>query len=176
MTSRCSCVVRSGCWGHPLLITEHHAFIKRQRDSSPYTATQAAGISPGAFCLLCSCELSLCPSFCNEISTCGDKIPFFSVTLQTTGCVLGVMPVNRSNAGIQESKSSSWGNSSGKRRKLKKVKWPWWTAIEGKKWGKKKKGRLIGKGLMCESNIKYEKYKKRSGKTIKIRNKQKEKA
>lgn len=76
VTSSCSCVVCSGYWGHPPLITEHHAFIMRQRDSSPSTATQAAGISPAAFCFLCSCELSLYPPFCNGVSTCGEKILF----------------------------------------------------------------------------------------------------
>lgn len=116
------------CWPQWLLRAsstdiKHPAFTTRQQGSSPYTATQAAGISPAAFCLLCSCELAFCPSFCNGTSTCGDKIPFYSVTLQTTGCVLGVMPVSRSNSGILESESSPWGNSSGK-RKLKKVVGP----------------------------------------------------
>lgn len=116
------------CWPQWLLRasstdTKHSAFITGQQSSSPYNATQAAGISPAAFCILCSFELSLCPSFCNGTSTCRDKIPFYSVTLQTTGCVLGVMSISRSNAGILESESSPWGNSSGK-RKLKKVMGP----------------------------------------------------
>jgi len=41
---------------------------------------------------------------------------------------------------------------------------------------KKKEGKLIGKGLMCESNIKYKKRKKRNGKTKTRNNKQKGKA
>lgn len=98
------------CWPQWLLRAsftdiKHPAFITRQQSSSPYNATQAAGISPAAF-VFSALLNSLCPSFCNGTSTCRDKIPFYSVTLQTTGCVLGVMFTSRSNAGILESESS----------------------------------------------------------------------
>lgn len=118
MTTSSSSTAHSACWGHLPLKIKHHVFI-RQWGSSPHAAAQSAGTSPGALYPLCSCELSLCPPFCNGISTCGDKISFFPLLHFKQEDVCLEMSVSRSSAGILESKSSLWGNSRGKRRKLK---------------------------------------------------------
>lgn len=179
MTSRCSCAVHCGCWGHPLLIIEHPTFLMRQWISSAHTATLAAGFSPSAFYLLCSCELFLCSPSCGGIRTCGDKILFLPC------CPSDERMCTWSDAHLVEAMLEYWNQKipHGETAVVKEENWIKWSDLGGQllkeKNGKKKKkeGKLSGNGLICEGNIKYKKVpEKKLGSQQKCHNKQNEKA
>lgn len=141
MTSRCSCAVHCGCWGHPLLIIEHPTFLMRQWISSAHTATLAAGFSPSAFYLLCSCELFLCSPSCGGIRTCGDKILFLPC------CPSDERMCAWSDAHLVEAMLEYWNQKipHGETAVVKEENWIKWNDLGGqllkKKNGKKKKRR-----------------------------------